>query len=147
MTNRGYDELVNFVKSKNWKIFGTLTFKHNLTTEQAEKALNTFWNMMDRLLYGNLSWRKNKRIKRFCVLQKGNSNYNNHIHFVAKTVKGVTVKDLIEILTYIWHEKIKASGHHNIINEIGNVEATSKYLMHEFYKLGNDTIATTSTNM
>jgi hypothetical protein len=77
-------------------------------------------------------------------LQVGISNFNNHIHFVANTIDGVEVDDFIEILKYFWTTKISTSGEHFKIERLKNLKKTSKYLMHEFYKLGNDTFLTCS---
>ena len=82
--NKGYKELVDYVEEGKWQIFGTLTFRYDVDLLQAEKTLNTFWNIVDRKLFGNLSYRKNIRTKRICVLQTGKLNNNKHIHFVAK---------------------------------------------------------------
>ena len=147
MRHEGYNELVSFIKQKDWQIFGTLTFRFAVSKEQAEKELNKFWNIVDRKLYGNLSWRKNIRTKRLCFLQNGKINDNNHIHFVANTIDGVNIKDFIIILEYFWRRKIKSSGKENVIKEAESLEAVSKYLMHEFYKLGNDTLALTCSNI
>ena len=147
MRHEGYNELVSFIKQKDWQIFGTLTFRFDVSKEQAEKELNKFWNIIDRKLNGNLSWRKNIRTKRLCFLQNGKINNNNHIHFVANTIDGVDVRDFIIILKYFWQRKIKSSGKEINIKCIRNLEATSKYLMHEFYKLGNDTLALTCSNI
>ena len=147
MTNRGYDELVDFVKKGNWQIFGTLTFKYKVDLRQAEKALNTFWNIIDRKLLGNLSHRKNIRTKRICVLQNGKLHSHNHIHFVANTVEGVKIEDFILILKYFWLQKLKHTGEQIKIDKIKNLEATSKYLLHEYHKLGTDTLALTCSNI
>ena len=147
MTNRGYDELVDFVKKGNWQIFGTLTFKYKVDLKQAEKALNTFWNIIDRKLFGNLSHRKNIRTNRICVLQNGKLHNHNHIHFVANTVEGVKIEDFILILKYFWLQKLKHTGEQIEIGKIKNLEATSKYLLHEFHKLGTNTLALTCSNI
>jgi hypothetical protein len=147
MKHAGYNELVNFIKQKDWQIFGTLTFRFVVSREQAEKELNKFWNIIDRKLYGNLRWRKNIRTERLCFLQNGKINENNHIHFVANTITGVDVKDFIIILKYFWRRKIKSSGKEINIKYVKSLEAASRYLMHEFYKLGNDTLALNCSNI
>jgi hypothetical protein len=47
MKHAGYNELVNFIKQKDWQIFGTLTFRFDVSREQAEKELNKFWNITE----------------------------------------------------------------------------------------------------
>jgi hypothetical protein len=143
--NNGYEEMCEYIKSINdWQIFGTLTFKVALSRELAEKQINKFWKIIDRALFGNLCDRKNIKVKRLCFLQVGISNFNNHIHFVANTIDGVEVEDFIEILKYFWTTKISMSGEHFKIERLRNIKKASKYLMHEFYKLGNDTFLTCS---
>ena len=61
--HKGYNELVDYVEEGKWQIFGTLTFRYDVDFRQAEKTLNTFWNIIDRKLFGNLSYRKNIRIR------------------------------------------------------------------------------------
>ena len=145
--NKGYNELVDYVEEGRWQIFGTLTFRYDVDFRQAEKTLNTFWNMVDRKLFGNLSYRKNIRTKRICVLQTGKLNNNKHIHFVANTIEGVDVDDFILILKFLWINKIKTAGQHLRIEKVKNLQATSKYLLHEYGKLGTDTLATTCSNI
>ena len=145
--NKGYKELVDYVEEGKWQIFGTLTFRYDVDFIQAEKTLNTFWNIIDRKLFGNLSYRKNIRTKRICVLQTGRLNNNKHIHFVANTIEGVDVDDFILILKFLWINKIKTAGQHLRIEKVKNLQATSKYLLHEYGKLGTDTLATTCSNI
>ena len=145
--NKGYKELVDYVEEGKWQIFGTLTFRYDVDFRQAEKTLNTFWNIVDRKLFGNLSYRKNIRTKRICVLQTGKLNNNKHIHFVANTIEGVDVDDFISILKFLWLNKIKTAGQHMRIEKVKNLQATSKYLLHEYGKLGTDTLATTCSNI
>ena len=145
--NKGYSELVDYVEEGRWQIFGTLTFRYDVDLKQAEKTLNTFWNIVDRKLFGNLSYRKNVRTKRICVLQTGKLNNNKHIHFVANTIDDVDVDDFISILKFLWLNKIKTAGQHMKIEKVKNLEATSKYLLHEYGKLGTDTLATTCSNI
>ena len=145
--NKGYSELVDYVEEGKWQIFGTLTFRYDVDFRQAEKTLNTFWNIVDRKLFGNLSYRKNIRTKRICVLQTGKLNNNKHIHFVANTIEGVDVDDFILILKFLWINKIKTAGQHLRIEKVKNLQATSKYLLHEYGKLGTDTLATTCSNI
>ena len=145
--NKGYKELVDYVEEGKWQIFGTLTFRYDVDLRQAEKTLNTFWNIIDRKLFGNLSYRKNIRTKRICVLQTGRLNNNKHIHFVANTIEGVDVDDFILILKFLWINKIKTAGQHLRIEKVKNLQATSKYLLHEYGKLGTDTLATTCSNI
>jgi len=145
--NKGYKELVDYVEEGKWQIFGTLTFRYDVDFRQAEKTLNTFWNIVDRKLFGNLSYRKNIRTKRICVLQTGKLNNNKHIHFVANTIEGVDVDDFISILKFLWINKIKTAGQHMRIEKVKNLQATSKYLLHEYGKLGTDTLATTCSNI
>jgi hypothetical protein len=145
--NKGYKELVDYVEEGKWQIFGTLTFRYDVDFRQAEKTLNTFWNIVDRKLFGNLSYRKNIRTKRICVLQTGKLNNNKHIHFVANTIEGVDVDDFKSILKFLWINKIKTAGQHMRIERVKNLQATSKYLLHEYGKLGTDTLATTCSNI
>lgn len=145
--NDGYEELVGFIRQNEWQVFGTFTFKFNVEKEQAERALNIFWNIVDRKLFGNLSYRKNVRSKRLCFLQSGKSNNNHHIHFVANSVDGLAIEDFGLILKYIWQSKIVNAGKEIRIEKIRSLDATSRYLAHEFYKLGNDTLALTCSNI
>jgi hypothetical protein len=145
--NKGYKELVDYVEEGKWQIFGTLTFRYDVDFRQAEKTLNTFWNIVDRKLFGNLSYRKNIRTKRICVLQTGKLNNNKHIHFVANTIEGVDVDDFKSILKFLWVNKIKTAVQHMRIEKVKNLQATSKYLLHEYGKLGTDTLATTCSNI
>ena len=140
----GYNELLEFI-GKDYQVFGTLSFKHRQTYEQAEKTLQHFWNCIDRIFYGNASNRKNIKTIRANVIQQGATRQNTHIHFVAKTVKGFKTDDFIAILKFVWKTKIRTAGLEQI-EEIKDTHATSKYLLHEFHTLGFDTLST-STNI
>ena len=144
MIRKGYNELLNFI-GEDYTVFGTLTFRHRQTFEQAEKTLQHFWKCIDRIFFGNASYRKNIRTKRTNVIQQGISRQNTHIHFVAKTVKGFKTNDFIAILEFVWKTKINTAGLVQI-EEIQNARATSKYLLHEFNTIGSDTLST-STNI
>ena len=69
------------------------------------------------------------------------SNNNLHFHFLAKSPYFEDKKEFENILNSIWFE-IKESGKYSKIELIKDNLAVAKYVGHETYKLGTDTINT-----
>ena len=113
----------------------------------AENALKYFWNKVDRYYFGNKSHRNNIKVKRMCFLQKGYSNQNIHFHFVAIAPNNETDINFIKTLKRIWQYEVKESGYFSEFETIEIKEAVTNYLTHEYYKLGSDTLNTTTTHL
>ena len=82
-----------------------------------------------------------------CFLQKGYSNQNIHFHFVAIAPNNETDINFIKTLKRIWQYEVKESVYFSEFETIEIKEAVTNYLTHEYYKLGSDTLNTTTTHL
>ena len=139
--------LIKWLNGYEWNVFGTLNFKYQINEIAAENALKYFWNKVDRYYFGNKSHRNNIKVKRMCFLQKGYSNQNSHFHFVAITPNNETDINFIKTLKRIWQYEVKESGYFSEFETIEIKEAVTNYLTHEYYKLGSDTLNTTTAHL
>ena len=95
-------EMVSWLRTTHWDVFGCLNFKHKPTEMDAQKILAYFWNRVDRHYFGNASHRKNLRIERMCFLHTGKSNTNYHFHFVANAPRLVGKQEFANKLNRTW---------------------------------------------
>ena len=95
-------EMVSWLRTTHWDVFGCLNFKRKPTEMDAQKVLAYFWNRVDRYYFGNASHRKNLRVERMCFLHTGISNANYHFHFVANAPRLVNQHDFVNKLNRSW---------------------------------------------
>ena len=48
-------QMVSWLRTTHWDVFGCLNFKRKLTEMDAQKILAYFWNRVDRHYFGNAS--------------------------------------------------------------------------------------------
>ena len=135
---KGYNELFDWQIKKKHKIFGTLTMKRIATYNDLTKANKHFFNCVNRHLFGNYK-RKGNRLDTFSTIQQM-ANGDWHIHFTTEMAENYTADDFIKLLTNIWRNKVNGSGI-SLINKIRDKKKAIGYLLHDYYKLGNDTLA------
>ena len=133
-----YYEMSNWLSKYKFDIFGSLSFKSCLNDNIKQKSFQYFWNRVDAHYFG--SNRKN-RIERICFNHVGYSNTNLHFHFLAKCPIFEDTQKFNAVLNLIWFE-MKESGKYSKIELINDNVAVAKYVGHESYKLGTDTINT-----
>ena len=78
--------LVQHLMAQDWDVFGTLKFVNGRTIGRgsADKRLRSYWNKMDRVIYGKAAERQNMRVPRWCFAHEGSDHENFHVHFVMK---------------------------------------------------------------
>ena len=76
--------LVQHLLAQDWNVFGTLKFVNGRTIgrETADKLLRSYWNKVDRVIYGKAAERQNMRVPRWCFAHEGADHENFHVHFV-----------------------------------------------------------------
>lgn len=136
---KGYNELKDWQCKKNHKVWGTLTMRSLATKEELTRANKHFFNCVNRILFGNQYKRKGTKIDAFSTLQQM-ANGNWHLHFSTEKADEYSIEEYIRLLTNIWRNKVKGSGRYEV-EEIKNKEAVITYQLHDYYKLGNDTLA------
>ena len=135
-------EMVSWLRTTHWDVFGCLNFKRKPTEIDSQKVLAYFWNRVDRYYFGNASHRKNLRVERMCFLHTGISNTNYHFHFVANAPRLVSQYDFVNKLNRTWRYEVRESGWFSYIQPARSQQAVCNYLVHEFYKLGMDSFNT-----
>ena len=55
-----------------------------LVADSADKLLRSYWNKMDRLMFGKAAERQNMRVPRWCFAHEGGDTENYHIHFALQ---------------------------------------------------------------
>jgi hypothetical protein len=60
--------LIEHLLAQDWNVFGTLKFVNGRTIgrSSADKLLRSYWNKMDRLMFGKAAERQNMRVPRWC---------------------------------------------------------------------------------
>ena len=143
MKNNIFCEINNWLNEYTFDILGTLSFKVHVNQTIRQMSLQHFWNRVDSHYFG--SNRKN-RIERICFNHVGYSNTNLHFHFLAKCPIFEDTQKFKAVLNLIWFE-MKESGRYSKIELINDNIAVAKYVGHETYKLGTDTINTETSHL
>jgi hypothetical protein len=143
MKNNIFCEINNWLNEYTFDILGTLSFKVHVNQTIRQMSLQHFWNRVDSHYFG--SNRKN-RIERICFNHVGYSNTNLHFHFLAKCPIFEDTQKFNAVLNLIWFE-MKESGRYSKIELINDNIAVAKYVGHETYKLGTDTINTETSHL
>ena len=70
--------LVQNLLTQDWDVVGTLKFVNGRTTgrETADKLLRSYWNKVDRVIYGKAAERQNMRVPRWCLAHEGADHEN-----------------------------------------------------------------------
>jgi hypothetical protein len=116
----------------HWDVAATLTTRDNTTEWLANSDIKHFWNVLDRKAYGNAGKRE-KRINRICLIDRGANNTNIHYHIVALTPTDAmwTTDEFCELMSSTW-TGLDHSGDHNSIAPIQSVGKCIGYLGKKF---------------
>ena len=114
--------------------------------QRAVKAAEHYFNLIDKILYKNLTHRKNIGVERIVFLQSGESGRNEHLHFVAKTALKNT-EYFCRMLKVIWEGCIRESSSKGEFEIADNNYAVANYLTHEYGGLKNDTFEIMTTHL
>jgi len=143
MDNLIFDNISNWLNSQKFDVFGSLSFKEHINQSVRQKSFQHFWNRVDSHYFGS---NRKKRVERICFNHVGYSNTNLHFHFLAKCPMFENTQKFNAILNLIWFE-LKESGKYSKIELIKDKVAVAKYVGHETYKLGTDTINTETSHL
>ena len=139
--------LIKWLNGYEWNVFGTLNFKYLLNENATGNALKYFRNRVNRYYFCNKIHRNNVKVKRKCFLQKDHSNQKIHFRFIVILANNETDINFIKTLKRIWQYEVKESGYFSEFETIEIKEAVTNYLTHEYYKLGSDTLNTTTAHL
>ena len=136
-------ELNTFLLAQEWDVFGTLKFVNGRTIgrHSANKLLRSYWNKIDRVIYGKAAERQNMRAPRWCFAHEGSDSENFHVHFVIKSALHDT-QSMCCLLNAVWaqHHAQTAPLSKNWIMPVQDRAAVASYVTHEYWRMGSDTI-------
>ena len=135
--------LVQHLMAQDWNVFGTLKFVNGRTIcrHSADKLLRSYWNKIDRVIYGKAAERQNMRVPRWCFAHEGSDRENFHVHFVMKSALPET-QSMCCLLNAVWaqHHAQTAPLAKNWIMPVQDRAAVAGYVTHEYWRMGSDTI-------
>ena len=135
--------LVQHLLAQDWNVFGTLKFVNGRTIgrQTAKKLLRSYWNNVDRIIYGKAAERQNLRVPRWCFAHEGADHENFHIHFVMPSPLQDT-EHMCCLLNAVWaqYHKQTAPLAKNWIMPAQDRAAVASYVTHEYWRMGSDTI-------
>ena len=134
--------LVQYLLAQDWDVFGTLKFVNGRTIgrESANKLLRSYWNKVDRVIYGKAAERQNIRLPRWCFAHEGSDCENFHVHFVMPSPLQDTEQTCC-LLNAIWaqHHAQTAPLAKNWIMPLQDRTAVASYVTHEYWRMGDET--------
>jgi len=135
--------LVQHLLAQDWDVFGTLKFVNGRTIgrETANKLLRSYWNKIDRVIYGKAAERQNMRVPRWCFAHEGSDSENFHVHFVMQSALQDT-EHMCCVLNAVWaqHHAQTAPLAKNWIMPVQDHATVAGYVTHEYWRMGSDTI-------
>ena len=134
--------LIDHLLAQDWNVFGTLKFVNGRTIgrSSADKLLRSYWNKVDRVIYGKAAERQNMRVPRWCFAHEGADYENFHVHF-ALQAPILDVDHMCCVLNAVWaqHHAQTASLAKNWIMPVQDRAAVASYVTHEYWRLGSHT--------
>ena len=135
--------LIEHLLAQDWNVFGTLKFVNGRTIgrDSANKLLRSYWNKMDRMMFGKAAERQNMRVPRWCFAHEGSDHENFHVHFVLPSPLQNTER-MCCLLNAVWakHHAQTAPLAKNSIMAVQDRAAVAGYVTHEYWRMGSDTI-------
>ena len=135
--------LIDHLLAQDWNVFGTLKFVNGRTISRSstDKLLRSYWNKIDRLMFGKAAERQNMRLPRWCFAHEGSDSENFHVHF-ALQAPILDVDNMCCVLNAVWaqHHAQTASLAKNWIMPVQDRAAVASYVTHEYWRMGSDTI-------
>jgi hypothetical protein len=135
--------LIEHLLAQDWNVFGTLKFVNGRTIgrDSADKLLRSYWNKIDRLMFGKAAERQNMRVPRWCFAHEGGDTENYHIHF-ALQAPILDVDHMCCVLNAVWaqHHAQTAPLAKNWIMPVQDRATVASYVTHEYWRIGSDTI-------
>jgi len=135
--------LVQHLLTQDWNVFGTLKFVNGRTIgrNSANKLLRSYWNKIDRVIYGKAAERQNMRVPRWCFAHEGADHENFHVHFVMPSPLQDT-EQMCCLLNAIWaqHHTQTAPLAKNWIMPVQDRTAVASYVTHEYWRMGDETL-------
>lgn len=142
-------DLRNWIKTYDWEIAGTLTYKEGTTDKQADRIMRKFWSTANQSIYGN-QWRPNrgrrKSIENITMVDTNAYGENTHFHLAIRLPYDRTynINEFCDELYDAWRKV----GKNNYIAEfeaINNEEKWIDYITRKATKTNIDNLHTYSS--
>jgi hypothetical protein len=134
--------LTDWMVETNWQVFGTLKFTdgYGISLRRAENLVCKYFNKLDRAYYGNAATNVGMRHNRVVVKHMGTSGTNLHYHFLAKPDMDLAL--FADLARKQWaHMSSWTMGFADTdIAAVRSNKGSSIYMLHEYDKLGADTV-------
>jgi hypothetical protein len=134
--------LTDWMVETNWQVFGTLKFTDGsaISLRRAENLVCKYFNKLDRAYYGNAATNVGMRHNRVVVKHMGTSGTNLHYHFLAKPDTDPAL--FADLARKQWaHMSSWTMGFADTdIAAVRSNKGSSIYMLHEYDKLGADTV-------
>jgi len=139
--------LAEWLAAKDFTIFGTLKFTdgYNINDQLAEKLVRKYFSALDRVYYGNAVTNNNVRHSRAVFLHKGSSQQNTHFHFLAKPKSDPALFCRLARKQWAGLDTHTMGFLDTQIEPVRDNVAAANYMLHEYQKLGSNTIFTPAT--
>ena len=135
--------LVQHLLAQDWNVFGTLKFVNGRTIgrETADKLLRSYWNKIDRVMFGKAAERQNMRVQRWCFAHEGADSENFHIHFAMPSPLQ-DKEHICCLLNAVWaqHHTQTAPLAKNWVMPVQDRAAVASYVTHEYWRMGSETL-------
>ena len=133
-----------WVRSQNFWLFGTATFKDGSRTNDSDTISDAkhFFNILDRQILERKDTSQGKRLDRLVFLEHGRLGANAHIHFLIKGTDLRHFKQIYYAAPSIWQSRINKA--HNLIikDNIGLDNTRSEYCWKEVKSHQRDVLLT-----
>ena len=130
-------ELYRYLLDRQWDVFGTLKFHSGsrISFTRAHMQLRTFWNQLDRVIYGTATER-GCRVNRWCFAHAGSHSDNYHVHFVA--LAPIDMLEFCALANTLWTKTSPATAgiDQNWITPVLYPDRVAGYVTREVWKLG-----------
>ncbi len=134
--------LTHWLTQTEWTVFGTLKYTngYDMVEAKATADLRKFFSVLDRYYMGRELVDAGHRVERAVFRQLGSSGSNLHFHFVAKP--NANIEGFCETARCVWDEtsSFTMGYEHTVIERARSAENTARYGLHEFERLGVDTL-------
>lgn len=141
--------LAEWLANYDWQVFGTLKFTdgESIAERNGEAIARKFFNSLDRAYLGKSKVDAGHRLERVVFKQFGRSGSNLHFHFVA--IPTSSVAHFCETARCLWdNASTRTMGYENtVIEPVRSATRSGSYGLHEYRKLGADTLFLDATHL
>ena len=140
-------EAIDWLDKHEWDLGITLTFKHDVSEQKADRAIGHMWNRVDRALYGNAAKRYGKRVERVNVFENNYCKNNLHCHIGAKVPANRTIDatGLRDFIAKTW-KQVGCAGYINDFQFIYNSKGWTEYITKDITATSTDVLNLRTTH-